>query len=239
MSFLVPPRRHDAEWMDHAGNSKDDLENALADIALVNRWLGGARALERAVVPFVRETAPGERLRILDIGTGGADLPRGVVALGRRLGRRVEVAAVELDPTTASIAARSAGPEGGVSVVRADAFALPFRDASFDLVTASMFLHHFGEADAARLVAGFRRFARRAVIVNDLHRHFLPWAFIAGASRLTGRHPMFVHDAPLSVLRGFTRDELLRIARAAGAPSARVESRWPYRLLMTLPGGRS
>ena len=61
------------------------------------------------------------------------------------------------------------------------------------------------------------------------------FAFIALASRLTRRHPMFVHDAPLSVLRGFTGDELSSIASAAGAPHAIVRHRWPYRLLLTVP----
>ena len=51
--------------------------------------------------------------------------------------------------------------------------------------------------------------AKRAVLINDLERHLVSWAFISLAARITRRHPMFVHDAPLSVLRGFTRDELL------------------------------
>jgi hypothetical protein len=53
---------------------------------------------------------------------------------------------------------------------------------------------------------------------------------------MTRRHPMFVHDAALSVLRGFTKGELLAAARDAGVPDATVKRRLPYRLLLTMPG---
>ena len=42
---------------------------------------------------------------------------------------------------------------------------------------------------------------------------------------------MFRHDAPASVLRAFTVDELLAIARRAGIP-ARVHRSFPYRLVL-------
>ena len=102
-----------------------------------------------------------------------------------------------------------------------------------------MFLHHFAEAEAAALLASFAKVARRAVIVNDLERGALPWAFIAVAARLARRSALFVHDAPLSVRRGFTVSELRALARRAGSDRARVTRRWPFRLALTLPAGGS
>jgi hypothetical protein len=46
---------------------------------------------------------------------------------------------------------------------------------------------------------------------------------------------MFVHDAALSVLRGFTEEELQALCQDAGAAMATVQRRWPYRLVATLP----
>jgi SAM-dependent methyltransferase len=143
---------------------------------------------------------------------------------------------MDRDRFAAEVAARRAGAHAEVRVVRADATRLPFRTGAFDLVTASMFLHHFDHVGMVRLLAEFRRLARIAVVVNDLRRHRLPWAFIALTAALTRRHPVFRHDAPLSVLRGFTDDELRAAARDAGVPEPRVERRWPFRLVMTLPG---
>lgn len=236
-SPLVPARRYDPEWMDRPGNVAAELEGALQDIRRVNRLLGGARVVLDAVRPHLRSLPKGGVLSILDVGTGGADLPLAIAAEARRLARRARIVAIDREAITAGYARRAAAEDEDVTVVRADAFALPFPHGSFDLVTASMFLHHFVHGDVVRLLSGFRRVARRAVIVNDLERHAIPWAFIAVAARITGRHRMFVHDAPLSVLRGFTRDELLRAGREAGGSGARVETRLAYRLLLTVPAG--
>jgi SAM-dependent methyltransferase len=221
--------------MDRPDNSVADLTGALNDIRLVNRYLRGSTILVNAVRPHLQALAAGETLSVLDVGTGGADLPLDLVAAARRLGRDVRIVAVDRDPVTLGYARVKTAGTPQVAVLSADAFDLPFPPGSFDIVTASMFLHHFAHDDTVRLLAGFRRVARRAVLINDLRRHLVPWAFIGLASRVTRRHPMFVHDAALSVLRGFTADELRDAAREAGAPDAKVVRRLPYRLLLTIP----
>lgn len=225
--------------MDRAGNDAGDLRGALRDIESVNRLLGGRRAILAALGPFLRETNHGERLSILDVGTGGGDLAAAMALHARREGRRLDIVAMDIDPVTAGVAAETCAPYREVRVIRGDAFRLPFHERSFDLVTASLFLHHFGHDEAATLLAAFLRVARRAVLVNDLRRHVVPWAFIALAARAASRHPMFVHDAPLSVLRGFTEEELLAAGHRAGARGATLRRRWPFRLLLTLPVARA
>lgn len=225
--------------MDRPDNSRGDLEGALRDIGVVNRLLGGRRIVLRAVEPFLEELRPGETLRVLDVGTGAGDLPIAIAEHARGHSRRVKITAVDRDPCTAAIAAGATTGYPEIRVVQADAFRLPFQPGAFDLVIASLFLHHFDHRQAVRLLRAFSRLGKRAVLINDLRRHLLPWSFIYLASRATRRHPMFVHDGPLSVLRGFTLPELSAIGKDAGAGVARVERRWPYRLLMTLQGGEA
>src|SRR5262249_21553132 len=194
----------------------------------------GERALLRVLLPLLLRAKGDRPIEVLDVGTGTGDLPLAMVRTGRNLRLAVRVTAVDIDATTARAAAAFTSGEGSVRILRADATALPFRESSFDVVTCSMFLHHFPPDDVVRLLSSFRRLARRAVLVNDLRRHRIPWAFIAVASRMTFRHPMFVHDAPLSVLRGFTDEEMRSAARAAGDDHATVRRLWPFRLVLTL-----
>ena len=235
-SPFVPARRFDPEWMDRTDNTPEDLNGALDDIRSVNRFLGGSKILVDAVRPLLLATRDGEPLSVLDVGTGGGDLPLDLVGEARRLGRRIRIVAVDRDAVTLNYARRKTSDVPEIELHAADAFNLPFAPASFDVVTASMFLHHFAHDDAVRLLSSFRRIARGVVLINDLRRHVVPWAFIGLAARVTRRHPMFVHDAPLSVLRGFTRAELLAAGRAAGATDATVLARRPYRLLLAMPG---
>lgn len=236
MSFWVPARSLDPERMDLQGNTKADLEGTLRDIRRVNRYLGGERTLLGALAPYLADGRCGLPLRVLDVGTGSADLPLAVARDARRRSTPVELVAVDRDPVTVAIARRETETFPEISIVQADALRLPFESGAFDVVTASMFLHHFEGDQLVRLLAAFGRLARRAVLINDLRRHRVAWSFIAIASRATRSHPMFVHDAPLSVLRGFTCAELADAARAAGFRGPRLRRAWPYRILMTLPG---
>jgi ubiquinone/menaquinone biosynthesis C-methylase UbiE len=232
----VPNRRLDPEWMDRPDSDPLLLERALRDIRLVNRRLGGTRALLRGLDPFFSFLGADEPLEVLDVGTGGGDLAVAIARHAERRGSRVRVTALDRDAVSTSIARREAMRRPEVAVVRGDAFSLPFGDSAFHVATASLILHHFSHPDAVRFLRSLRRVARFGVVVNDLHRHLLPWAFIGAAARLTRRSPMFVHDAPLSVLRGFTRQELLAAAREAGDTVPRLQRVWPYRWVLTLRG---
>ena len=230
---LVPQRSARAELLDRRDHSARDLRAALEDIARTNAWLGGRRALLSALRPLLLEShAP---LEVLDVGTGGADLPLYLLRRARELGREAIVTAIDREPLTAAVAAERARGEPNLRIVCADALRPPFAERSFDVVTASLFLHHFAEREIVELLGRFLRLARRAVVINDLRRHRLPWLFIWVASRVGGRHPMYVHDAPLSVLRGFTAAELADVARDSGVPRFELRRSLPYRLVLTLP----
>ncbi|MDE3109291.1 MAG: class I SAM-dependent methyltransferase [Acidobacteriota bacterium] len=112
-----------------------------------------------------------ERGRALDVGTGPGQI---VVKLARQL-TRWKFAAVDrsshmIAEGVANLAA--AGPElaGRVEFQIADANALPFPDATFDLVVCNSVLHHMFEPE--RLLAEIARVAkpRGAVLLRDLRR---------------------------------------------------------------------
>jgi len=227
--------------MDAPGNRYEDLALALRDIGRVNRWLGGSAAIMRPIERIVDRHGLCE-FSLLDVGTGGGDVPRAVLARAERRGLLAHAVGIDLDANVVRYAASRCGkPASGcasvsrLALLRADAFALPFRTGAFDFVTSSLFLHHFSEADAARLLAECARVSRQAVLVNDLARHFVPWAAIKALGLLFAKSPMFRNDAPLSVLRGWTAEELLTIAADAGlARGARVLSLRPYRLVLLI-----
>lgn len=235
MSLLVPPRRNDPEILDGTGHGEGELAAVFRDLATINRTLGGTRALLEAIDPFLAWAAPGERFDVLDVGCGGADLPLAVAAHGRAKGIDVRVVGVEKDPAAVAVARKAAEADPAVSIVAGDAFRLDFPEKSFDVVAMSLFLHHFEYQEAVMLLRRLTKLARKATIVNDLQRHRLPWAFIAIASRLARWHPMIRHDGPLSVLRGFSEEELRAACEDAGASMATVQRRWPFRWVVTIP----
>ena len=210
-------RAEDPELLDE-GVAPDEALRSLGDLRFVNRWLGNRERLLRAVrADLERSPAPS----LLDVGCGSADVP---VWIASQVARPVTVVGVDIKPL--HLQAAPAALRGVV----ADVHALPFPDARFDVVTASLFLHHFDGPDVARVLRELYRVTRHALVINDLRRSRVPYVFGRATFPLLFRSPVSVEDGLLSIRRAFTRDELRREFAAAGIP-ARVESTWPYRLL--------
>lgn len=225
-------RDHAPEWMDDLSITDERLTAALDELRHVNRWLGG----DRPSLQALRGVKRGEQLRVLDVGAGGGDFLEALARWSRREELAVVGEGIDLNPATVAYAARRleaalpAAQRADFHVRVADAFALPYADGSFDVAHAGLFLHHFDDAAAVRLLREMRRVAR-VVVVNDLHRHPVAYHSIALLARLLRASPMFRADAPHSVLRAFSRAELERLARAAGL-EPEIRWRWAFRWLL-------
>ena len=150
-------RSNEPELLDGAHCPPDEVVKSLSDLRFVNRWFSARGRLLREVA---RHMPPGGRL--LDVGCGSGDV---AAYLQSRLsparwkrGGPVRAVGVDLKPLHLRHAPRCLGR------VAADVWRLPFRDASFDVVTASLFLHHFADGELARLL---RELARSMERIQD------------------------------------------------------------------------
>ena len=197
--------------------AEDEARRSLADIRLVNRWLGGRRALRRAVLPYLK---PGARL--LDVGCGSGDLPAFLAD-----GAPEPFLAVGLDRKALHV--REA--PFPVRPVVADVRALPFAPRTFDVVTASLFLHHFDAPELPAVISTLHGLCRGALVVNDLHRSAVAWGFSRLFFPFLFQSRISVSDGLLSIRRGFRPRELQDAFAAAGLPRPEIERRFPYRLV--------
>lgn len=194
---------------------------SLADLVRINRYLGGHQVLRG----LLRRAGAPERFSLLDVGAASGDMADAV----RRM--RPQARVTLLDHVAAHL------PAGGDRVC-ADAFRMPFPDASFDYVYCSLFLHHFDDARVALLLREFGRLSRRAVLVSDLLRHALAYWFLPATRWLFRWHPVTVHDGRISVAAAFRAAELAGLARRAGLTPSEARSHVPaFRVsLIARPG---
>ena len=227
--MLTPKRIYVEEMLDSGIGTDDDVARNLLDLRRINRFLGGTRVVLDALSSSL-SGSPLDTLSLLDVGTGSADIPGAVAGWCRARGVNPLIVALDLSERNLRVSRTRLGISEQVELIQADSLKLPFVARSFDFVTASLFLHHFEDEDVVRLLADFARVARRAVIVNDLVRNLVPYYF----SRVTG--PILAtsfltrNDGPVSVLRGFTANELQRLAGRAGLNRCKVHRVFPYRL---------
>ena len=184
------------------------LRGNLRDLARINRSFGGASASRRAVEGLVgRRTVPHT---LLDVGTGAADIPLTLMAAFDRRGRSLAVTAVDsraevLDAARALTPRIAATP--GLNLAICDALELPWPDRSFDIVHASLVLHHLEPREAVALLREAGRVSRLGVVVNDLVRARRHWLAARVVLPVMTRNRYTRYDGPLSVQRAYTRVE--------------------------------
>lgn len=211
-------RATDPELLDE-GVSDEETIRSLGDLRFVNRWLGGQRALLRTVGPALSGV---EHPRILDVGCGSADLPAFLV-------RSLPQGAMAVGLDLKLLHLRQAPPE--VRCVLADVRRPPFPPRSFDVVTVSLFLHHFDAPEVADVLRGLFALCRRALVVNDLRRAWVPYAFGRAVFPFVFRSPVSIADGLLSIRRAFIPRELEAAFREAGIDRVKIRRSFPYRLV--------
>ena len=223
-------RSNQLELIDGADYTAAEYIENLADLRRVNRYLGGRSALTRHLFPMIEATRL-RRIRLLDVGTGSADIPEQIVGWCADRGVEIEFVALDLNQIAVLDARRQTACHPEIQIVRADAMNLPFDDHSFDFVMASLFLHHFENPQAAALLKSFARVARVAFIINDLRRHPIAYYSIKLLTQLFTRNRLVRNDSAVSVLRGFTERDIAEIGNESRT-QLQIFRHFPYRFVL-------
>lgn len=220
------------EYMDEASATGRELQTALVELAYVNRYLGGIRTTLRALEGSL-DKATRATFTFLDLGTGAADIPRAIVQWARARHLEVRIVAIDFNPSVCDWARQCTVAYPEIDIQQADIFDLPFDPESFNYVHCALFLHHFPQEEATRIIRIMHKLCSKGIIINDLHRHPVAFHAITWLTRCLSRSPMVKHDAPISVLRGFKRSELMTLGLLSGIPNLKIQRLWPFRFLVT------
>lgn len=222
-AILTPPRRRGAEILDAPDVDPLLVTRSLADVARANALFGGlSSALDE-----LKETMSDlpRCATLLDVGTGLGDIPCRARKLAQQNG--VDLTTIGLD---SALELTRASRQAVSFAVCGDALSLPFANRSVDVVMCSQVLHHFAGADAVTLLREMNRVARVRVVVSDLRRSWIAAAGLWLVSFPLRFHAVSRHDGVVSVLRGFTPEELVDTVNDAVARKPVVHRRRGFRI---------
>lgn len=226
---LLRERSSAAELMDTEPVDQATFEACLKDLERINRWCGAycitLRWLER-----LQQAHGARHLVLLDVGSGHGDMLRRIAAWGRSRSLGLELIGVDLNRHAATVAAQASPPAAPVRYVTADVFELPAALRP-DVVISALFAHHLDDRQLVRFLRWMEDRARLGWLINDLHRHPVPFWIARHAPALLRMNRLVRHDAAVSVARAFVRrdwERLLGEVRLAG-PAPTVRWCFPFR----------
>jgi hypothetical protein len=206
------PRTVAREALDHLNPRDPAAQRARRDLARLHRVMGSAALVARSwqsLVPVWQASAP---LNVLELGAGDGSLLLGVARLLGPHWPPVNLTLLDRQRTVRPSMLRAYAELGWTARVEvADVLdwaqtGTPCTRPPWDLITTSLFLHHFEDASLQHLLAAIAARARRFVACEP-HRHWLPLM----GSRLVGAlgaGAITRADAVLSVRAGFQGQEL-------------------------------
>lgn len=223
-------RSEESELMDLPDADEKKLLKTIREFSVLNALFSGSRKLIKRFILPLMDTQSTKTYSILDIGSGGCDIPIWIVKKARRLGIRVQITALDSDARIQRLVKEAVKDYPEIRPVQGNAFDID-RYGPFDFIISNHFLHHLEDESIPQLLASVARNSRRAFLLNDLRRS--RWAYI-GYTIFTGllfNQSLAYYDGRLSIRKGFLQNELVEHMQKAGiGTKATVIAAFPSRL---------
>ena len=221
-------RSKEVEIMDNLLCKGEVVDQTLRELETINRLLGGNKVTLQGIQQLLIYQKP-THLSIADLGCGGGDILKLVADWGVSHRIRLALTGIDANPNIVAFAKRNSEGYPTIKYQALNIFSKEFKETQFDMVVATLFTHHFSDDELVALFTLLRKQTKIGIVINDLHRHWLAYYSIKFITALFSKSAMVKFDAPLSVLRGFTRKEIEALLAAAGIDNYTLHWKWAFR----------
>lgn len=215
------------EIMDDLNSSGEVIDQTLKELDTINKLLGGNAVTLQGVQKLIKGKS--SSLRVADLGCGSGEMLRLIARRFRKSNPQSAFIGFDANKNIVRYAQQHVSDFPEISIAADDILSAEFRTKKFDVIVATLFLHHFTSDQLIDIFKNFKHQARVGVVINDLHRHWLAYYSIKFLTTLFSKSPMVKSDGPLSVLRGFKKSELVSILEKAGIKQYSLHWKWAFR----------
>ncbi|MBK8088490.1 MAG: methyltransferase domain-containing protein [Chitinophagaceae bacterium] len=222
-------RSYQKELLDRDDIPFEDIKQNMKELDFINTYLGGHQITITGLQLFLRKTTA-QQITICEIGCGGGDNLSAIRKWCSRKNIAVKLIGIDINPNCIAYA-KSRKENTGIKFITSDYRSVHFTEKP-DILFSSLFCHHFTDEELQQQFVWMKEQAKLGSFVNDLHRHFLAYHSIKILSRIFSKSYLVKNDAPLSVLRGFSKEELQNILQKAAVHSVQLNWKWAFRWLL-------
>ena len=224
------------EIMDDLECSGEVVIQTLRELETINKFLGGNYVTLNGLEQLITVRAD-RKVSIADLGCGGGDLLRLIKKWSLKHNIPVDLTGIDANPFILKYALENTASGDDIKYEVLNIFSEPFKQKRFDVVTATLFFHHFSDDDLIQIFSQLRRQVRVGLVINDIHRHWAAYFLIKWLTRFFSRSGMVKFDAPLSVLRAFRKKEWKAILNQSGFTHYTIRWMWAFRWQVVVKTG--
>jgi ubiquinone/menaquinone biosynthesis C-methylase UbiE len=220
------------ELIDEPGIPFKDWAVCLKELDIINTWLGGHAITLEGVKKLIDKK---EHVTIAEIGCGGGDNLKAIYKWSKKRNRAVSFIGIDINEACIEFAEKNCNAIPEIRFIASDYKRVNFADdTSPDIIFSSLFCHHFTNEQLVQMLEWLRINAGVGFFINDLQRHPMAFHSIKLLTRLFSNSYLVRNDAPISVMRGFTRKEWEMLLKRAGINNYSIEWKWAFRYLITV-----
>ncbi len=180
----------------------------------------------------ISDQYPLQTIRVLDLATGGGDIPILLAKQASYRKRKFEFVGADISPTAIKFANYRAKEDNvPVSFIELDVLEQNIPQC-FDVVMTSLFTHHLDPAQVINLLVKMRIATKKVLIVNDLIRSEFSLVLVSLATKILSNSAIVQHDGPASVRASYTMTEMKDMAEQAGLDNCIICYSFPCRQLL-------
>ncbi len=223
-------RSAEKEYLDSNHIETRDLYRNLEELHIINKRLGGYNASRKGLAAILNTNKPIRT--VLDIGFGGGDSIKQLSNYSDQKHAKLFFYGVDLKKDCLTYAENNLKTLYNTQLICDDYRNIaPELLEQTDVIHCSLFLHHLSDEEIIRLFK-FAKANNCIILVNDLHRNWVAYQSIKLLTFLFSRSYLVKNDAPLSVKRGFKKQELIALLQKAGFKDYSVKWSWAFRYIL-------
>lgn len=223
-------RSRQKEMMDAPVISKKLLIQNLRELDFLNRTLGGHTITLQGIKQLVH--LKDKQYHIADLGCGSGDTLKHIARWARTNGYKVKLTGIDINEDAIAFLNHHCREYSEITGIISDYRLFLQTSENIDIIHCSLFCHHLTDAELTELISLLKSKVKVGFIINDLQRTWLAWFAVRIFTTVMNGSKLARHDGPVSVLRGFTKDELKALLNGENAVNYSISRKWAFRLLV-------
>ena len=223
-------RSYQKELLDGDAIPFADIKQNMHELDVINTWLGGHQITIKGLASLLGEVKQSSSLLICEIGCGGGDNLRAVQLYCKKKNINAQLIGIDINPHCIAYA-QSRKENTGITFICSDYAIVSFAQQP-DILFSSLFCHHFTEEELKHQLMWMHNHSTIGFFVNDLHRHSVAYHSIKLLTGIFSKSYLVKNDAPLSVARGFKKNELTELLQQSSINNYQLKWKWAFRWLL-------